>query len=126
MFKDIRLESLENSHNESSISVKVWIAEKVFFSVLTLVGFFFAFLFIVMSTVGGSSPSSTFGGTKGIRGVSPGSRPPFGVEPRPEDFFFWELILKKLFRSLSFFVGNSWSCREFFTVTDLNLLWAPC
>jgi hypothetical protein len=29
--------------------------------------------------------------------VSPGSLSPFGVEPGPEDFFFWELILKKFF-----------------------------
>jgi hypothetical protein len=77
--------------------VNVSIAEKVFFSVLTLVGFFFAFFLIVMSTVGGSSPSSTFGGTEGIGGVSLGSRSPFGVEPRPEDFFFWALILKPRF-----------------------------
>jgi hypothetical protein len=94
VLKNLRLDSFEDGHNESSVSCERLNSREGFLLGIDLGRFFLTFFLIMMSTVCGSSPSSTFGGTKGIGGVSPGSRSPFGVEPRPEDFFFWALILE--------------------------------
>jgi hypothetical protein len=93
MLKNLHLEFLEDGRYKSSIGSEGLNSQELFLLSIVLGWCFDGFFLIVMSTVGGSSPSSTFGGTKGIGGVRPGSLSPFGADPQPEDFFSLSLIL---------------------------------
>jgi hypothetical protein len=94
MLNNLCLEFLEDGRYKSSICSEGLNSRALFLLSIVLGWCFDGFFLIVMSTVlGGSSPSSTFGGTKGIGGVRPGSRSPFGADPQPEGFF--SLSLKR-------------------------------